>query len=157
MLGDVALYGAATGAGAAPADPGGAGGVGAPLPLKRAVVLLIDRSDASRRQLKNHCEVLARLRKRAPNAEYIEFRGSEVSLREQIKAFARADFVVGPHGAALGLVGFMKPGGAVIEVAYRHKTWPAVFMPVALGAGQCHVLFLYACPVSDAMFTVGSR
>ena len=24
-------------------------------------------------------------------------------------------------------------------------------------AGQCHVLFLHACPVDDAMLTVGSR
>ena len=35
---------------------------------------------------------------------------------------------------AIGLCGFMRPGGAVLEVAYPLRKWPAVFMPVALGA-----------------------
>ena len=123
MLGDRAIYGDARDA-----------------RRRRAVVLVIDRSDASRRMLKNHCAVMAALRRRAPAAEFVEFRGSQLPLREQIGAFARADVVLGPHGAALGLVGFMKAGGTVIEVAYRKREWPAVFMPVALGAGQRYAL-----------------
>ena len=46
----------------------------------------------------------------------------------------RADLLIAPHGAAIGLCGFMRPGGAVLEVAYPLRKWPAVFMPVALGA-----------------------
>ncbi len=60
----------------------------------------------------------------------------------KIKSFMRADLLIAPHGAAIGLCGFMRPGGAVIEIGYPLRRWPAVFMPVALSAGLKYYLHL---------------
>ena len=60
----------------------------------------------------------------------------------QIKSFMRADLLIAPHGAAIGLCGFMRPGGAVMEIGYPLRRWPAVFMPVALSAGLKYYLHI---------------
>ena len=52
----------------------------------------------------------------------------------------RADLLIAPHGAAIGLCGFMRPGGAVLEIAYPLRRWPAIFMPVALSSGLKYYL-----------------
>ena len=99
-------------------------------------VLVVDRRDAQdrARSIGNHCTVMNLLKKLLPHAAIREFVGSKIPLEEQIAAYMRADLLIAPHGAALGLVGFMAPGGAVLEVAYPLRKWPAVFFPVALGA-----------------------
>ena len=44
---------------------------------------------------------------------------SGYSLPEQIKIFRDADFIIGPHGAALSNLAFSKPGASVIEFFAR--------------------------------------
>mmetsp|Transcript_8297 Transcript_8297/g.10496 ORF Transcript_8297/g.10496 Transcript_8297/m.10496 type:complete len:456 (-) Transcript_8297:218-1585(-) len=104
---------------------------------KHLEVLVVDRRDAGPNQaraLRNHCDVMQKLRAKLPGAKVREYVGTQLSFEEQIKAFMRADLLIAPHGAAIGLCGFMRPGGAVLEVAYPMRVWPAIFMPVALSA-----------------------
>ena len=50
-----------------------------------------------------------------------EFVGTEHSLSEQVSLFQEADLVIAPHGAALMLTVFMRPGANIIEIAYPNK------------------------------------
>jgi capsular polysaccharide biosynthesis protein len=49
---------------------------------------------------------------------------SDYSLPEQIKIFRDADFIIGPHGAALSNLVFSKPGASVIEFFSRGHIAP---------------------------------
>ena len=40
--------------------------------------------------------------------------------------------MVAPHGAALGLSVYMRPGGAVVEIGYPNRELPLIFMATAL-------------------------
>jgi len=48
-----------------------------------------------------------------------EFVGDQHDTEETLKLFANTDIVVAPHGAALAFIMGMKPGGAVVEIAYE--------------------------------------
>ena len=66
--------------------------------------------------------------------EIKEFVGSTMPFAAQVKAFAWADVVIAPHGAALGLCVYMRPGGAVVEIGYPKRELPLIFMATALSA-----------------------
>ena len=104
--------------------------------LPRAIrVLVVDRRDAKSRFLKNHPELMRALHTGLPKPfEIKEFVGSTMPFAAQIKAFAWADVVIAPHGAALGLCVYMRPGGAVVEIGYPKRELPLIFMATALSA-----------------------
>ena len=105
-------------------------------PRRAVQVLVVDRRDAKTRMAKNHAELYARLRASLPpHTIFHEYVGSQLSLDQQIRMFAWADIVVAPHGAALGLIVYMRPGGAVIELGYPSREMPLIFMATALSAG----------------------
>ena len=47
--------------------------------------------------------------------------GANFDLEQSIAAFADADIVVAPHGAALAFIAFMHEGAAVVEIGYNGK------------------------------------
>lgn len=106
-------------------------------------VLVVDRSDASNRarSVSNHCDMMKKLSELLPHAKVREFVGTKVPFEAQIRAFMRADLLIAPHGAAIGLSGFMRPGGAILEIAYPLKRWPAIFMSTALSAKLKYYLY----------------
>mmetsp|Transcript_20858 Transcript_20858/g.31956 ORF Transcript_20858/g.31956 Transcript_20858/m.31956 type:complete len:499 (-) Transcript_20858:1696-3192(-) len=100
-------------------------------------ILVVDRRDAKSRMLHNHAKLMATLRSELPtHCSFFEFVGSKLSLEQQIAAFLSADLVIAPHGAALGFIGFMRPGAAVIEITYifQGKTGPLIFFAAAQSA-----------------------
>ncbi|WP_137285802.1 glycosyltransferase family 61 protein [Halorussus salinisoli] len=59
--------------------------------------IYISRSDADYRRVRNEKELLNTLAKMG----FVKFALSELSFRDQVRLFANADIVVGPHGAGL--------------------------------------------------------
>lgn len=118
-------------------------GNGPPASSNRTRVLIVDRSDAPghSRAVTNHAELVRAIKKGVPGeVSVVEYRGSGMTLENQIRAFQEADVVIAPHGAALGLAAFMPPGGAVIEMTYPAKEAPLIFMPAAISAGHSYWL-----------------
>ncbi len=54
------------------------------------------------------------------NGEFKLFNGTELSLLEQINIFNKASIVIGPHGAGLTNIMFMKKGSILMEFPVRH-------------------------------------
>lgn len=83
-------------------------------------VLVVHRKDASgfRRMISNHDKMFAALEEALPQCNVTEFIGGQHTLEQQIRLFTQADLVVGPHGAALSLCLFMRPGSAMLEIGY---------------------------------------
>jgi len=103
-------------------------------------ILVVNRKDAHSRFIQNHREMMTALRKANPSATFREFVAADMSLEDQIRAFAWADFVIAPHGAALGQVSHMNPGGAVLEIGYPKRSMPLIFMGTASSVGQRYFL-----------------
>ncbi|MGJ3244304.1 MAG: glycosyltransferase family 61 protein [Opitutales bacterium] len=74
--------------------------------------LYISRQDARRRPLVNEASVIARLEARG----FETVRLSELSFKKQVRAFAHADWIIGPHGAGLSHLLFARPGCRVLEL-----------------------------------------
>lgn len=107
--------------------------------------LWLTRKEASTRRVVNEDEVLAAL---APLG--IEpFEAASLSVSEQAQAFAEAELVVGPHGAAFANLVFCRPGTRVIEIMPgRHKQL-GYFPQIARACGLAHQR-LHAHPVRPA-------
>ena len=78
--------------------------------------LLVSRADARARRVINEDALLALLR---PFGFELIVPG-ELSLSEQVRAFAAATHVVAPHGAGLANVVFCAPGTRVLEIFHPH-------------------------------------
>lgn len=79
---------------------------------KRRRRLYVTRRDASQRMLLNEGEVIGHLL----TAGFEVICPGELSLTDQIAAFAEADVVVGPHGAAFANMLFAPAGATLIEL-----------------------------------------
>jgi hypothetical protein len=82
----------------------------APHPGKRR--LLVSRRDASSRRVSNEPELQALLEPAGFETVVL----GELSFREQVAAFAEAEMVIAPHGAALANLLFAAPGTVVVEL-----------------------------------------
>lgn len=82
----------------------GAGGAGARL--------YISRADAAIRRVTNEADLLPGLLARG----FAPLLPTTRTVAEQAVAFASADFIVAPHGAALANLAFCRPGTRIIEV-----------------------------------------
>lgn len=92
-----------------------AGPAAGPLPGPAASApsrLYISRADAATRRLVNEAEIIARLQDFGFEALTL----TGMTLAEQIRRFARAEMVVGPHGSGLTNLLFAPPGATVIEL-----------------------------------------
>lgn len=93
-------------------------------------LLYVTRADAASRRVANEDEVAALLRGRG--FEVVSLSG--MPFREQVRRFAGARVVVGPHGAGLTNVLFAPPGAALVELmpadTVNHCFW---LMANALG------------------------
>jgi hypothetical protein len=74
--------------------------------------IYVSRNDAARRHLLNEKAVLAAL---AP-LEFEKVTPGQLSVEDQLAAFAGADIIVGAHGSGLANVAFCKPGTVLIEL-----------------------------------------
>ncbi|AWJ85646.1 hypothetical protein TSH58p_18980 (plasmid) [Azospirillum sp. TSH58] len=83
--------------------------VGAAAPHRR---LYIQRTRSPKRRLENEAEVIALLA--GAGYEILDLDG--LSLADQIRSFAEATHVVGPHGAGLTNLVFCRPGTLVCEL-----------------------------------------
>ncbi|WP_193556156.1 glycosyltransferase family 61 protein [Paenibacillus ginsengarvi] len=87
--------------------------------------LFISRARASKRKLLNEAELMNHLSKRGFRSVELE----TMPVAEQIKLFASAEIVIGPHGAGLTNLLFCKPGTKVIELFspnHMHTCYPVV-------------------------------
>ena len=78
--------------------------------------LYVRRPEGVRRGISNEAELLPLLE--AADIEPVAMEGR--SIREQAGLLARADVVVGPHGAALTNTVFCRPGTELVELLSRH-------------------------------------
>jgi capsular polysaccharide biosynthesis protein len=82
-------------------------------PVERGAPIFVTRGpSANNRTVVNEAEVLDLLSSRG----FIAIDPGQLSVVEQIRAFASAPVVVAPHGAALANLAFASPGSAVIEL-----------------------------------------
>lgn len=80
--------------------------------------LFVSRRDATVRRLINEAEIEAAL---APFG-FATIVPGEMTVREQIRRFSRAQVIVGAHGAAFGNLVFAPPGARVIEINSTFKS-----------------------------------
>ena len=80
--------------------------------------MVIHRIDAGSRLVVNHDALVKELVGRFPNRTVRVFIGRDHNMEDTIKWFGEADVVVGPHGAALGFMPFLRPGRMVVEFGY---------------------------------------
>lgn len=74
--------------------------------------LYVSRRDANKRRVINESELVYFLKKRG----FAVICPAELSFAEQIRAFSRAEIIVGPHGAGLSNMVFARPGSIIIEL-----------------------------------------
>ena len=72
--------------------------------------VFIDRRASPLRKLANEDELIAAL------PDFTPVRLEALTVEEQIRLFANADFIVAPHGAGLTNIGFSRPGSVVVEL-----------------------------------------
>lgn len=78
---------------------------------------------------------------------FLESRGfsvvylEDLPFDEQVRTLNRADIVIGPHGAGLGNVVFMRPGGHVLEIA-TGECWTNAYRRLAHVRGQSYDLLM---------------
>ena len=110
---------------------------------RRPSVVVIDRSDASSRAVLNHAALLAGVTAAVGDvADVVNFRGTEMNVSATIGLFREATVVLGPHGAALAWVLFMRPNTTLLEIAYPGviaMPWPADYF--ATRAAAQHVRY----------------
>lgn len=82
-------------------------------PIERGAPVFVTRGpSANNRTVVNEADVLERLSARG----FIAVDPGQISVVEQIRAFASAPVIIAPHGAALANLAFASPGSAVIEL-----------------------------------------
>ena len=80
--------------------------------------IYVARTDTTRRPLVNESAVIDEMRRRG--FEILE--PGCLSMRDQIRTFREADFVVGPHGAGMTNIVFCEPGTIVYELLPAYYT-----------------------------------
>lgn len=81
------------------------------------LILFVSRADRSSRRCTTHAELGQALLAKTDDM-LVEFVGSDHTLVEAQRLFARARLVVAPHGGALLNMAFMAPGAGVVEIGY---------------------------------------
>jgi capsular polysaccharide biosynthesis protein len=87
--------------------------------------IYISRAKASKRKLLNEAELTAILSRYGFRSVELE----SMKVADQIRLFASADIVVGPHGAGLTNLMFCRPGTKVIELFspnHMHTCYPVI-------------------------------
>ena len=89
--------------------------------------IYISRNDTpSKRTLVNEHEVSSFLRTEG----FEKYELTKLSVKDQIKLFSSASFVIGPHGAGIGNIVFCKEGTKVIEIFDPGYVHPCMWMQV---------------------------
>lgn len=102
--------------------------------------LFVSRSRARTRRILNEAELYARLQREGFERVFLE----DLSLREQMQAFAEASHVISPHGAGLTHLMFCAPGARVLEFrhAYHHYYLWNCYWRLSYLAGLRYFCFL---------------
>ncbi|CAM9769579.1 unnamed protein product [Ectocarpus sp. 6 AP-2014] len=109
--------------------------------LDRPVIVLIVRT--ARRGLKNNDDVREALKLNFPEFRVVEFSGAD-SIRSQLKIFATASVIVGPHGAGLANMIASPLRTPILEIAPTNC--PSCFLTLAvkhLADGGTTALFVF--------------
>lgn len=117
---------------------------------RRPIVVIVDRSDAQSRRVSNHGAMMESLRSEFGHiCSLVEFIGEKNSISATISIFAKADIVIGPHGAALSFVSFMRSQGprkALLEIGFTSRESmpfpPSYYMALALSSGASYYMSL---------------
>jgi capsular polysaccharide biosynthesis protein len=92
-------------------------------PLKGSERIYISRARAIRRKVINEQEVIERLAKHGFRTVLLE----RMSIEEQVRLFASAKVVIGPHGSGFTNMVFSNPGATMIEFfswSFVHDCFP---------------------------------
>jgi capsular polysaccharide biosynthesis protein len=106
---------------------------------RRGEKIYVSRADGGHRKVVNDVEFAAALARRG----YRTITLSDLSLAEQVTAFAYASHIVSMHGAGLANLAFATPGTKAIEIFPESFGTPA-FWVVAAGTE-----YLYATDIAD--------
>jgi|GEM_PF-1559918 len=105
---------------------------GGPASASRPQPIYVSRLDApSRRPMQNEAELVEALR----SAGAYIFDARDHAYANQVRLFAEARIIIGPHGAGLVNMGFAMPGALVVELFPAHDQ-PQYFARLALLCGH---------------------
>jgi capsular polysaccharide biosynthesis protein len=90
------------------------------------VIVAVSRANAACRRIRNWPALVAALNAMRA-AEVVDFVSDDWSVRDQIALFARADAVVGAHGAGLANMVFCDPGTPIAEIVPADHVGGACF------------------------------
>lgn len=108
---------------------------------KKLMILFAERTKLSRMP-RNYEELKADIKSKfSAVADFEETAGHE-HAREQVMRFHRADIVIGPHGANLANIMFMKPSRHVLEMA-SYKDGNLCYYSTAMRMNLVHHLVLH--------------
>jgi tetratricopeptide (TPR) repeat protein len=96
--------------------------------------LWVSRRDAGQRRVLNEEQVITALAARG----FTVVVPGELDLAGQIAAFAGAEMVAGPHGAALTNLVFSPPGARVLEIMPGRHNQLGFFPPLSAACGHIH-------------------
>ena len=102
------------------------------------------------RKVANEEEVLRALRKTLPDARVERFVPTELTMREQLERVARADVLLGMHGAGHTLGFFLPPHAALIELfPTYYQLHQSHFAMLAAARGLVHLAWTNREPLLD--------
>lgn len=84
------------------------------------------------REVKNRVQVVKYIKQSIPNIDIKIVKLEKMKVEEQINIFRHSDVIIGPHGAGLAKVMFMKPGSIFFQL-----------MPFGMGTDQVSAIWIF--------------
>jgi capsular polysaccharide biosynthesis protein len=105
--------------------------------VRPGCMLHISRARSSARRISNEADLLALLARHGVETVYLE----DMSYAEQVSLFARADLIIGAHGAGLAHLVNTRPGAWVVELLQTQGMYKQrIFQYLSELAGVNHLL-----------------
>lgn len=112
--------------------------------------IYISREKATRRKILNEGDVQFSLRSLGFTVVYME----DFTLAQQISIIYNSSIIVGPHGAGLANIHFMKPGSKIVEIRAKSDNRNNMYFSLASDLG---LIYYYLKCESEQISSIGNN
>jgi capsular polysaccharide biosynthesis protein len=97
-------------------------------------ILVLDRNEGGcKRCIMNTGDIVNKIRESFPGRTVVHLTAGRMSVKQQMETFAKADFLIAPHGAGLTNIIFLPDHAKVIEVENHPGYFHWGYYEIALG------------------------